>query len=45
VEVWQLPYIPVIILFHVLNVALVLRQGLPATFGEAEVAVSDISTV
>ena len=31
VQVWQLPYISVVILFHVLNVALVLRQGFPAT--------------
>jgi len=38
VEVSQLPYISVII-FHVLNVALVLRQGFPATSGEVEVAV------
>lgn len=39
VEVSQLPYIFVVILFYVLNVALVLHQGFPATSGEAEVAV------
>ena len=33
----QLLYVCVVILFHVSNVALVLRQGLPATSGEAEV--------
>ena len=38
VEVSQLPYISVVILFNVLNVALALRQGFPATSGEAKVA-------
>jgi hypothetical protein len=38
VEVSQLPYISVVILFNVLNVALALRQGFPTTSGEAEVA-------
>ena len=38
VGVWQLPYIWVVILLHVLNVGLVLRQGFPATSWEAQVA-------
>ena len=38
-KVLQLPYISVVILFHVLDVALVLRRGFPATSGQAEVAV------